>query len=40
MMPDTIKDTLFARLIVYETGLKNYNLVYDNGYVKIYRILR
>ncbi|KYC49805.1 MAG: Oligosaccharyl transferase STT3 subunit [Candidatus Methanofastidiosum methylothiophilum] len=40
MMPDTIKDTLFVRLIVYETGLKNYNLVYDNGYVKIYRILR
>ncbi|KYC45163.1 MAG: Oligosaccharyl transferase STT3 subunit [Candidatus Methanofastidiosum methylothiophilum] len=40
MMPDTIKDTLFARLIVYERGLQNYNLVYDNGYVKIYRILR
>ncbi|MFA5559413.1 MAG: hypothetical protein WDA59_08205, partial [Methanofastidiosum sp.] len=40
MMPETIKDTLFARLIVYESGLQNYNLVYDNGYVKIYRILR
>ncbi|MCC7571869.1 MAG: hypothetical protein KO464_00575 [Candidatus Methanofastidiosum sp.] len=40
MMPDTIKDTLFARLIVYESGLQNYNLVYDNGYVKIYKILR
>lgn len=40
MMPETIKDTLFSRLIVYESGLQNYNLVYDNGYVKIYRILR
>jgi len=40
MMPETIKDTLFSRLIVYEDGLQNYNLVYDNGYVKIYRILR
>ena len=40
MMPVDIKDTLFAKLIVYESGLKNYNLVYDNGYVKIYKILR
>lgn len=40
MMPENIKDTLFSRLIVYERGLQNYNLVYDNGYVKIYRILR
>ena len=40
MMPETIKDTLFAKLIVYESGLQNYRLVYDNGYVKIYRILR
>ncbi|NYT13507.1 MAG: hypothetical protein GKC01_03225 [Candidatus Methanofastidiosa archaeon] len=40
MIPDTIKDTLFSRLIVYESGLQNYNLVYDNGYVKIYKIRR
>ncbi len=40
MFPDNIKDTLFARLIVYESGLQNYSLAYDNGYVKIYKILR
>lgn len=40
MMPEAIKDTLFARMIVYESGLENFSLAYDNGYVKIYRILR
>ena len=40
MIPPTLKDTLFARLIIYETGLKNFELEYDNGYVKIYKILR
>lgn len=40
MIPPTLKDTLFARLIIYETELKNFELEYDNGYVKIYKILR
>jgi dolichyl-diphosphooligosaccharide--protein glycosyltransferase len=40
MIPPTLKDTLFARLIIYETDLKNFELEYDNGYVKIYKILR
>ena len=40
MIPPTLKDTLFARLIIYETNLKNFELEYDNGYVKIYKILR
>ena len=40
MIQPSLKDTLFAKLIVYETGLKNFKLEYDNGYVKIYKILR
>ena len=40
MIPPTLKDTLFAKLIIYETDLKNFELEYDNGYVKIYKILR
>lgn len=40
MIPPTLKDTLFARLIIYETDLKNFELEYDNGYVKIYKVLR
>ncbi|HNU62653.1 MAG TPA: STT3 domain-containing protein, partial [Methanofastidiosum sp.] len=40
MIPPTLKDTLFSRLIIYETDLKNFELEYDNGYVKIYKILK
>ncbi len=40
MIPPTLKDTLFARLIIYETDLENFQLEYDNGYVKIYKIIR
>ncbi|NPV50916.1 MAG: hypothetical protein HPY60_06950 [Candidatus Methanofastidiosum sp.] len=40
MIPPTLKDTLFARLIIYETDLTNFELEYDNGYVKIYKIKR
>jgi len=40
MIPPSLKDTLFAKLIIYETGLQNFQLEYDNGYVKIYKILR
>jgi len=39
MIPPTLKDTLFARLIIYETDLTNFELEYDNGYVKIYNHL-
>lgn len=40
MIKPQIKDTLFSKLIIYESGLNNFELVYDNGYVKIYKIRR
>lgn len=40
MIPPTLKDTLFAQMIIYENDLNNFKLEYDNGYVKIYKIRR
>ncbi|MDI3501277.1 MAG: dolichyl-phosphooligosaccharide-protein glycotransferase, partial [Thermoanaerobacter sp.] len=37
LIPSTLKDTMLVKLLVFEQSEK-YVLVYDNGYVKVYKI--
>ncbi|AHL23094.1 hypothetical protein [Thermococcus nautili] len=37
LIPSSLKDTMLVRLLVFEQSEK-YKLVYDNGYVKVYKI--
>lgn len=39
LIPERLEETMFIRMIVYE-DTELYELVFDNGYVKIYKVIR